>query len=88
LQPSRQSYQDPTVFDTRFEGLLHDARVEAVLPGHHIKLPAMPRARHRSADELALSQRSALMRTDSVDRVNLTVDIENRHDPIARHAFL
>jgi hypothetical protein len=48
----------------------------------------MPGARHRAADELALAQRSTLMRTDTVNRVNLPVDIENRHDPIARHAFL
>jgi hypothetical protein len=44
-------------------------------------LPAMPRAGDDIRIELALAERSSLVRTDAIEGVQSPSNIKNRHDP-------
>lgn len=54
-----------------------------MLAGGDVKLKAMPGAGDDAALQHALAQRPTLMRADAVERMELSADIEQRHDPLA-----
>lgn len=52
-----------------------------MLTVRHLKLPTVPRTGHDTVRQRAFRQRTPLMRTNTVDRVKLTIDVEQRDDP-------
>lgn len=57
------------------------------LPTAHVKLPAVPGASDDTAAQLPLPQRTTLVRADSIERIDVSGDVEQRHDAVSRHAF-
>lgn len=72
-------HEDVFAFDRNCKRFLADAIVEAVLASGDVVLPAVPRAGHDAAFDDAFGDWSTRMRADAVDRMELTIEIEQRH---------
>jgi len=75
------------VFHLRRESRLEDVAIQLLLAASDVELPAMPGAGHDTAGKLAFAERSALMRTDAVERKELSVDVEQRDNAVADDHF-
>ena len=82
-----QTHEDFVVLNFDLKRSLTQSRVEAVLAVGHVELPAMPRASDYGSVQLSLCKRSALMSTDTVHRVKLPIDVEQRNKTTAHHNF-
>lgn len=63
------------------------AGVEAMLAGRNVELPTVPRAGDDISTQRSFTERSAGMRADAVERVELPIDIEQGHNPVVGHYF-
>ena len=72
------------VFHLRLKPWLYHGAAKLMLTSAHIELPAVPRAGDDAALQIAFAERSALMRTDAVEREVFPVDVVQRDDPIPR----
>ena len=59
--------------------------VQAMLAGGHVELPAVPRTGHDAARKCTFAQWASLMRAHSIQRVEDTLDVVERNDPLANH---
>lgn len=66
---------------------MHQRPTRLMLSSRHVKLKAMPRASNDTPIQKPLTQRPALMRTNSIQGVKLAVHVEQRDDPIAGYVF-
>lgn len=69
-------HKHAVIFDPHCESRLMKPRIELVLAGAHVELPAMPGASQNAACELPFAERAALMRADAVHRVERAIDVE------------
>lgn len=84
--PARQSNRDFAVNHLTLVVSLTDTRVETMLSVFDLKLPAVPGAGHHPAAQHALTQRTAGMRTNTVQHMKPTVHIENsEHSAVRDH---
>ncbi len=75
------------LFDFDFKLRLADARVEAVLAGGDVVLPAVPGTGDDTAGDGSFGDRAALMCTQAVESVEVAVEIEQRDDATSDREF-
>ena len=70
-----------------FESRLRDVAIDLVGASAHVELPTVPRASDDAAVQSPLPQRTALMRAHAIERMKLSIDVEQRHDIVRRPQF-
>ena len=76
----RQFDKHVVAFDVDDERRVLDVLVQAVSAGGDIELPSVPRAGHDVAVESSLTEGSACVRADSVERVKSALDVVQGDD--------
>ncbi len=78
---------DAIVFNFCCKSRLNRVTVELMLTGAHIERPAVPGTGYDAAGELAFGERPTLMRADTVERKEFTIDIEEGYYALIRDGF-
>lgn len=78
---------DFSVFDSGFVLSLADALVEAMLSGADVELPAVPGAGDDVSAQDAFPERATGVRTDAVEDIKDTINIEDGKDSAICHNF-
>ena len=86
-EPSADFGHDFAVFDSGFVLSLADTLIQAMLSRADVELPAVPGAGDDVSAQRALTERTAGVRTDAVEHMQDSIDIEYGKDSAIRDHF-